>query len=87
VSHGTEVEDWGPRLMCSPAVESAKRPGRLLLHEVGLAGWGMILGEMFDLEELAKECARLSRWTFLLTSMPLYVPGGIASPPNAQAIL
>jgi hypothetical protein len=57
------------------------------LHEIGLAGWGLPLGEMFDLSELARECERLSKWTFLFTSMPLYVNAGIASPPNAQAIL
>lgn len=78
----------GHTLTSSPAVEASMRPvGRLVLHEIGLAGWGMPLGEMFDLLELAKECAEIKRWTFLFTSMPLYIEGGIASPPNAQAIL
>jgi hypothetical protein len=36
---------------------------------------------------LAEECRRLGRWTFFFTSEPLNVIGGIASPPNALAIL
>jgi hypothetical protein len=59
----------------------------LQLHEVFLAGWGMPIGELFDLRKLAAECERLNRWTFFFASMPLNVEGGIASPPNAQAIL
>jgi kynurenine formamidase len=57
-----------------------------LLHQWCLAGWGMPLGEMFDLEALAETCARLGRWTFFFASVPLKVPGGVASPPNAVAI-
>ena len=56
-------------------------------HEVYLAGWGMPLGECFDLRELARECKRLNKYTFMFTSIALNVLGGIATPPNAQAIL
>ncbi|ORX36946.1 hypothetical protein BD324DRAFT_651419 [Kockovaella imperatae] len=62
-------------------------PDKLSLHQVFLAGWGLPIGELFDLRKLGEECARLNQYTFLFTSMPLYVNGGIASPPNAQAIL
>lgn len=61
--------------------------GPLSCHEVFLGGWGMPIGELFDLRELAQACADRGRWTFFFTSMPLNVIGGIASPPNAQAIL
>lgn len=75
------------------------------LHQWLLAGWGMPIGEMFYLEDLARECERLGRKTFFISSMPLKVslspasvpcrhadqeqkvPGGVASPPNAVAIL
>jgi len=57
------------------------------LHQILLAGWGCPIGEMFYLEELAKECKRLGRNTFFMTSVPLKVLGGVASPPNAVAIL
>jgi len=57
------------------------------LHQWLLGGWGMPIGEMFNLGELARECKRLGRNTFFLTSVPLKIPGGVASPPNALAIL
>jgi hypothetical protein len=56
------------------------------LHEVMLAGWGMPIGELWDLEELAAHCQAVGRWSFFLVSKPNYVPGGVASPPNALAI-
>jgi hypothetical protein len=43
-------------------------------------------GEIFDLEALSKTCQELSRYSFFLTSMPLNMPGGVSSPPNAMAI-
>lgn len=74
----------------------------LIAHEVFLGGWGLPIGELFDLRQLAKECAEKKQYDFfvstdlfqeglLLTaqfaSMPLNIDGGIASPPNAQAVL
>ncbi|KAJ5682797.1 hypothetical protein N7462_005962 [Penicillium macrosclerotiorum] len=56
------------------------------IHQWALAGWGLPLGEMFDLEELARTARRLGRYSFFLTSVPIKVPGGVASPPNAVAI-
>jgi hypothetical protein len=55
-------------------------------HDVFLAAWGMPIGELFDLRELSKTCQYFKRWTFFFASMPLNIEGGIASPPNAQAI-
>jgi kynurenine formamidase len=57
-----------------------------LLHQFLLAGWGCPIGEMFDLERLAETCERLGRWSFFVSSVPLKVPGGVGSPPNAVAI-
>lgn len=48
------------------------------LHEVLLGGWGMPIGEMFDLEALAKKCQELGRWSFFVTSEPCNVKGGVA---------
>ncbi|KAF2495096.1 hypothetical protein BU16DRAFT_581850 [Lophium mytilinum] len=57
-----------------------------LLHQWLLAGWGVPIGELFDLEELARVCEEKKRWSFFVASVPLKVPGGVASPPNAVAI-
>ncbi|EWG50845.1 hypothetical protein FVEG_09976 [Fusarium verticillioides 7600] len=64
----------------------AKSDGLYMLHQWCIGGWGMPLGEMFYLEELAQVCQRLNRYTFFVSSIPLKIPGGIASPPNAVAI-
>lgn len=54
------------------------------LHEWLLAGWGVPIGELFDLEKLAEECRKRKRWSFFFSSMPLKVsqisdsPGGLA---------
>ncbi|KAJ5087102.1 hypothetical protein NUU61_008409 [Penicillium alfredii] len=52
-----------------------------------LAGWGLPIGELFDLEHLSRACRRRGRWSFFFSSVPLKVPGGVASPPNGMAIL
>ncbi|KAK8072944.1 hydrolase YcaC domain protein [Apiospora saccharicola] len=43
------------------------------LHEWLLAGWGMPIGELFYLEELARHCAATGRYTFFLASAPMNV--------------
>lgn len=58
---------------------------QVFLYEYLLAGWGMPIGEMFDLEALAKMCEE-GRWSFFVTSCPLHVPGGVSSPPNCMAL-
>ncbi|KAL1970762.1 hypothetical protein VTN77DRAFT_2596 [Rasamsonia byssochlamydoides] len=71
----------------SSPVTGPQIPQDYSLHQWCLAGWGMPLGEMFNLEELAAYCREKKRWTFFLSSVPLKVPGGVASPPNAIAIV
>jgi len=61
-------------------------PGEVSIHEYLLAGWGMPIGELFDLEALSRTCQELNRYSFFVTSMPLNMPGGVSSPPNAMAI-
>ncbi|KAK4936004.1 hypothetical protein LTR10_023051 [Elasticomyces elasticus] len=56
------------------------------LHDYLLVWWGMPIGEMWDLEGLAEKCKAHKRWTFFVTSAPLNVIGGVASPPNALAV-
>lgn len=58
----------------------------LVLHQYFLANFGMPIGELWDLKALSEYCASKGRYTFMLTSVPLNVPGAIGSPPNALAI-
>jgi kynurenine formamidase len=60
---------------------------KVVLHEWILVHFGMPLGELWNLDDLSTLCQQEQRWSFLLTSAPLNVTGGVASPPNAIAIL
>lgn len=57
------------------------------LHHYLLAGWGLPIGELFDLEGLAGLCQRLGRWSFFVSSSPLNCARGVSSPPNCMAIM
>ena len=55
------------------------------LH-LAIARLGLVLGEMFDLDQLRAAVHKHKRNTFLFTSKPLNLRGAIGSPPNAMAI-
>jgi hypothetical protein len=57
-----------------------------ILHETLLPLWGLPIGELFDLEALAADCAQDGIYEFFFTSAPLNKLGGVGSPPNALAI-
>lgn len=77
-------ELYPPRKEYERNGQPQKVPG-LFMHEVLLAGWGMPIGELFDLEELSSICKEQGRWGFFLSSAPLNMPGGVSSPPNCIA--
>lgn len=56
-----------------PSLEAWPTQKEYALHEVLLAGWGMPIGELFDLEALAEQCEKLGRWSFFVVSKPNYV--------------
>jgi hypothetical protein len=57
------------------------------LHRRVLPLLGMPFGELWWLKELSGLCLRRGRYAFLLTSAPLNIPAGVASPANALAVL
>ncbi len=57
------------------------------LHFALLPLLGLPIGELFDLDALAEHAAASGRWTALFTSAPLNLAAGVASPPNALAIV
>ncbi len=69
-----------------PALETWPWQAGESLHVLALALLGLPFGELWSLEELAADCATDGIYEFLLTSAPLYLRGGIGSPPNALAI-
>jgi kynurenine formamidase len=56
------------------------------LHRVLIGSFGMALGELWHLDDLADDCAQDGVYESCLTSAPLNVTGGIGSPANALAI-
>jgi kynurenine formamidase len=71
----------------NPAVEVLPGdPAIGSLHRRLIPALGMPLGELWDLDELAESCAADRRYECCVVSVPLRVPGGVASPANVMAI-
>jgi hypothetical protein len=58
----------------------------LPVHQLCIRDMGLTLGEMFDLEALAADCAGDGVWEFLFSAPPLKVTGGVGSPLNPLAV-
>jgi kynurenine formamidase len=71
---GVEVIPWE-----DPAVP-------LPFHCLCIRDMGLTLGEMFDLDALAEDCAKDGVWEFLFSAPPLKVTGGVGSPLNPLAV-
>jgi kynurenine formamidase len=69
-----------------PSAGAAEFTADDMVHVRVLTMLGIPLGEFFDLDALADDCAADGAYEFLFTSAPLGIPGGIGSPPNALAI-
>jgi hypothetical protein len=73
-----------PAVEVEPADTVALPFGRL--HHALIGEFGMALGELWWLDDLAADCARDGVYETFLTSAPLFLRGGIGSPANAIAI-
>ena len=47
---------------------------------------GLAIGEIFDLDTLANDCAADGRYTFMLAATPLPITGAVGSPVAPVAI-
>jgi kynurenine formamidase len=79
VSDSFSTEVWPPDFS-----EAARPFG--FLHRVLIGLLGFAIGELWNLEDLAQDCATDGVYEFLLASAPLNLTGGIGSPANALAI-
>lgn len=68
----------------SQEVRTSEMP--LPLHMLCLRDMGCPMGEMFNLEALAADCAADGRYTFMLAAPPLAVTRGFGSPVNPLAL-
>jgi kynurenine formamidase len=86
--HRTEIaaiatDTWGFEVRPNEFDAPAFQP----LHQVVIPNIGLTVGEMWNLEELADECARLGRYEVLLSAAPLPITGAVGSPINPVAVL
>ncbi|MCH6230938.1 cyclase family protein [Microbacterium sp. CFH 31415] len=86
--HRTEIaaiatDTWGFEVRPNEFDVPAFQP----LHQVVIPNLGLTIGEMWNLDALADECARLGRYSFLLSAAPLPITGAVGSPINPVAIL
>ena len=70
-----------PAVECQPGDPSVGFLHRRLIPMLGFA-----LGEWFNFEDLARDCAEDGRYSCFMVSVPLNLPGGVGSPANALAI-
>ncbi|WP_448612790.1 cyclase family protein [Modestobacter sp. URMC 112] len=56
------------------------------LHQVAIPHIGLFIGEMWDLDALAADCAADGRHDFWLTAAPLPVTGAVGAPVNPIAV-
>ena len=56
------------------------------LHMILIVHAGVLVGEIFDLEGLAEDCANDGVYEFLFVAPPLPITGAVGSPINPQAI-
>jgi len=61
-------------------------PCHLPLHQIAIPNIGLFLGEMFELDALAADCAADGRYEFLLVAGGLPVTGGVGAPVNPIAV-
>ncbi len=85
------VEIWPPatHLTKDERDEIRSDPDRLpelFMHTALLPLLGLPLGELWDLDALAADCAADGVYEGLFTSAPLRVHAGVASPPNAIVV-
>ena len=69
-----------------PADMSAQARPFGFLHNMLIGQFGMALGELWWLSDLARDSAADGVYEMFLVSAPLNAPGGIGSPANAVAI-
>ena len=84
--HFAAIACDNPPFEAYPPAPNADGSAGAMMHETIIGLFGMPIGEMFQLDDLADACAADKRYEFLFTSAPLNKLGGVASPPNALAI-
>ena len=80
------LEVWDPSRMADRAALNDETWPDVFVHTVLLPLLGLPIGELFELDPLADDCAADGTYDCFLASGPLNVRAGVATPPNAVAV-
>lgn len=75
-------DTWGLEVVPCESLPETK----YALHIVFLVNAGVLIGEIWDLEDLAADCAADGVYEFFLSAQPLTVTGAVGSPLNPVAV-
>ena len=75
------TDTWGAEVRPNQA-EDTNQPW----HWIAIPMMGLTVGEIFDLTELARDCAKDKRYEFLFVAPALPITGAVGSPVNPLAI-
>jgi kynurenine formamidase len=56
------------------------------LHQIAIPNMGLFIGELWDLDALAVDCAADGAWDFFLTAAPIPFTGAVGAPVNPIAV-
>jgi kynurenine formamidase len=84
-THAAALAGDNPGIEVWPGDPTATGPFGFL-HHVLIGQFGLALGELWELDALAADCARDGVYETFFTAAPLNMPGGIGSPANALAL-
>lgn len=56
------------------------------LHQIVIPNMGLFIGELWDLDALAANCAATGAWDFFLTAAPIPFTGAVGAPVNPVAV-
>jgi kynurenine formamidase len=84
--HGSEIagiatDTWGFEVRPNE-FDDAFQP----LHQIAIPHIGLFIGELWDLDALAADCAADGRYDFWLTAVPLPVTGAVGAPVHPIAV-
>jgi kynurenine formamidase len=57
------------------------------LHQIVIRHIGLFIGEMWDLDDLAADCAADGVYEFWLTAAPLPITGGVGAPVAPERLI
>jgi len=78
---GYATDTWGTEVLPNETADVLQP-----IHCVSLVHTGILIGEIFDLDGLAADCAADAVYEFFFVAPPLPITGAVGSPINPQAI-